>query len=182
MTLDSHLPRYDFNEVHSTSVRASPEATLAAARALTPREVPLTVALMALRSIPALLTRRHPGMGLGRPVLEQFTRAGFATLSERPDELVVGGVGRFWRPEGAIRPVSPEEFATFGEPGFVKAAFNFRTAPEPGGRCRLTTETRIAATDDGARRDFGRYWRVISAGSGLIRREWLRAIRRRAER
>jgi hypothetical protein len=46
----------------------------------------------------------------------------------------------------------------------------------------ITTETRVAATDDGARRSFKRYWRLIAPGSALIRVVWLRAIRRRAER
>jgi hypothetical protein len=32
-----------------------------------------------------------------------------------------------------------------------------------------------------ARRKFGLYWRMICAGSSLIRRMWLRAIKRRAE-
>jgi hypothetical protein len=46
----------------------------------------------------------------------------------------------------------------------------------------LTTETRVYATDPAARRRFARYWRVIYPGSSLIRRMWLRAIRKRAER
>jgi hypothetical protein len=40
----------------------------------------------------------------------------------------------------------------------------------------LTTETRIAAVDDAARRAFMRYWRIVGPFSGLIRRRWLRAI------
>jgi hypothetical protein len=53
-------------------------------------------------------------------------------------------------------------------------------SPMSGGS-RVTTETRILATDDGARRRFGAYWRVIYPGSALIRIGWLDAIRRRAE-
>jgi hypothetical protein len=45
----------------------------------------------------------------------------------------------------------------------------------------LTTETRIYATDASSRRAFARYWRVIYPGSSLIRRMWLRAIKKRAE-
>ena len=43
MPLDEFLPDYDVNEVHSTRVAAPPEAVLAAARAVTSREVPLLV-------------------------------------------------------------------------------------------------------------------------------------------
>ena len=181
MTLASHLPRYDFNEVHSVDVGASPETVLAAVRALTPREVPMTVALMALRSVPALVLRQRHLLTLRTPVIEQFTKAGFTVLSERPEELVIGGIGRFWRPGGGLRRISPAEFASFDEPGFAKTAFDMRAIPHPAG-ARLTTETRILATDESARREFARYWRLIRLGSGAIRREWLRAIKRRAER
>jgi hypothetical protein len=46
----------------------------------------------------------------------------------------------------------------------------------------LCTETRVVATDADSRRRFGRYWRVIRPGSALIRRNWLAAAKRRAER
>src|SRR2546422_11390171 len=46
---------------------------------------------------------------------------------------------------------------------------------------RLTTETRVYATDPVAYRKFAVYWRVVRGGSALVRREWLKAIRRRAE-
>jgi hypothetical protein len=58
----------------------------------------------------------------------------------------------------------------------------FEITPLGDGRCRLATETRVHATTPGARRAFAPYWRVIYPGSALIRRMWLRAIRRRAER
>jgi hypothetical protein len=51
-----------------------------------------------------------------------------------------------------------------------------------GGRTPLSTETRILATDEAARRRFGRYWVVIRPGSAAIRVVWLWAIRTRAER
>ncbi|MGI9120895.1 MAG: hypothetical protein ACR2G7_12375 [Acidimicrobiales bacterium] len=50
-----------------------------------------------------------------------------------------------------------------------------------GDGTRLTTETRVKATDATTRRRFGRYWLVIRAGSGLIRRELLGAVSRQAE-
>jgi hypothetical protein len=178
--LDEFLPDFDVHEIHSIRVAAPPEAVLAAARALTPRELPLLVGLMALRSAPALLRRRRR-LSLDEPILDRFLHAGFAILAERPHELVVGGVGRFWRPDGDVRPTPAAEFAAFSEPGFARAAINFHAVAQPGGTL-LTTETRIAATDESSRRSFRRYWRVIGPWSALIRRAWLRSIRRRAER
>ena len=74
----------------------------------------------------------------------------------------------------------PQDFAALTAPGFAKAVMNFRIEDEGGGWTRLTTETRIDATDSATRRRFAAYWRVIYPGSALIRREWLRAIRERA--
>jgi hypothetical protein len=40
----------------------------------------------------------------------------------------------------------------------------------------------VACTDPSSARRFGRYWRLIRPASGAIRRSWLTAIKRRAER
>jgi hypothetical protein len=177
--IDDFLPTYDVNEVHSVTTRAAPASVMQAIRELTPREVPLLVALMAVRSLPAVLRGRRPPVR-GR-LLDGFRRAGFAELHAAPDELVFGGIGRFWRADGGLRRVEAYEFREFAEPGWAKAAFNFEVE-RVGERTVVTTETRIAATDDASRRSFGRYWRLIGPGSAVIRVAWLRAIRRRAER
>jgi hypothetical protein len=177
--LDEFLPDYEVNEIHSTRVAAQPDAVMAAVRSLTAREVPVLVALMALRSVPARLRGRRPRPREGT-ILEGFLRGGFVTLADRPDELVVGAVGRFWLASAEVRRVSADEFAAFREPGYAKAAFNMHAQPSPGGTL-LSTETRIQGTDDQARRSFRRYWLVIHPGSAAIRRAWLRAIRRQAE-
>jgi hypothetical protein len=150
-----------------------------AIRSLTSAEVPALVVLMGLRSIPSMLRGRRPQLR-GR-LLDGFTRAGFIPLRDAPDELVFGAIGRFWLPSGELRRIDPLEFDAFAEPGVAKAAFDLRLEPA-GERTRIVTETRIATPDEGVRRSFGRYWRVIQPGSALIRRDWLRAIRRRAER
>jgi hypothetical protein len=177
--LDEFLPRYDVNEVHSIAIDAAPADVLDAIRGLTAQEVPLLVALMAVRSLPARLRGRR--RRLRGPLLDGFRGAGFVALRETPGELVLGAVGRFWRPSGGLRRIEPADFREFAEPGWAKAAFNFEIE-RAGDRTRLRTETRVATTDERARRSFGRYWRVVHPGSALIRMAWLRAIRRRAER
>jgi hypothetical protein len=44
----------------------------------------------------------------------------------------------------------------------------------------LSTETRVHAATTRAKLAFGAYWLLIRAGSGILRRAWLRAVRRRA--
>src|SRR4051812_13850520 len=110
--------------------------------------------LMAVRSAPALVRRRSFGLSLREPVFDQFLAEGLVLLADDPEELVLGAVGRFWTGGGLIVRVARGEFAEFGEPGYAKAAINFRADG-----ATLSTETRMQATDDEARRHFGRYWR-----------------------
>lgn len=182
--LDELLPHYDFEEEHARQIGASPAAALFAARAATPGEMPLVVVLYALRSAPALLAR---GRGLPRkrrrPQWEQMLESdGFVALADEEDEIVLGYAGQPWRLAGGIGAGvgSVEAWREFSAPGYVKAVMNFRADSAEHGAL-LTTETRVLATDEATRRRFGRYWRVIRPGSGLIRRSWLRAAARRAE-
>jgi hypothetical protein len=175
--IDELFGDYDFAERHEVRV-ASPRAALDAAKAVTPRELPLLRFLFALRSLPALVVR---GRGLPRAkersLAEQMVEFGFVALGERDDEVLLGFVGQPWRVVGGSMPrLTREEWLAFDQPGYVKAVMNFRAAERV-----LETETRIRATDEVSRRRFRRYWLVIRPFSGLIRRVWLRASARRAE-
>ena len=57
-----------------------------------------------------------------------------------------------------------------------------RRVSDAAGGTRLTTETRVFAPDRSVRRRFALYWTAIRPGSGMIRRMWLRAVKRRAVR
>ena len=152
---------------------------MSSARELTPRELPLLVMLMAIRSLPALARgRRAPMRGT---IVDAFRRGGFVILEDTPDELVLGAIGRFWRASGGMKHVEPDRFRGFSDPGWAKVAFAFRVE-QIDARTVLETETRVVATDHAARLKFGRYWRLIRPASGAIRIAWLRAIRRHAER
>ena len=171
LLIDQILPDCDRRELHSRKTGAPPAALWDAIHDLQAREL---LAMRALMGIRTLGRRVDDG---DRTVLDGFKRMGFRKIAERPgEELVIAGIGRFWQPSGGLRKVTDaEQFAGFAEPGYAKVAFNFRVADG-----ELSTETRIAATDAQARRRFGLYWLVIRPGSGLIRREWLRALDRRA--
>ncbi len=174
MLLDKFLSEYDFTERHQIVVRADRGAVLRAVRELRPGDVPISGLLMAIRTLGA--RRRVPD----RPILTGLQANGFALLGEVPDEeMVLGTIGQFWR----FRPVHRDatNFVAFDEPGFAKAAINFRVTDRGDGTTLITTETRIRCTDPGSRRRFRLYWLFVLPGSALIRRVWLRAIRRRAE-
>jgi hypothetical protein len=181
--LDRVLPGYDFAERHAREVAAPPERALAAAKDATPAEMRFVRTLFALRSLPARVTRgRALPADPRRPLTNQMREFGFVVLVEDEREVVLGYVGQPWRLAGGSRPRlgTAREWLDFAEPGYVKAALSFSAVPEGSGT-RLETETRIHATDAVSRRRFARYWRVIRPGSGLMRRSWLRAAKRRAE-
>jgi hypothetical protein len=170
--LDQAMPNYDRREVHRRRIHAPADAIWEAAKELRGDEMAVMRLLMGIRTL-----GRGSGNGQ-RTVLSSFRGMGFRLIAEDPgEEMVVAGIGRFWQPSGGLRKVeSAEQFAAFAEPGYAKVAFNFRLEGEV-----LSTETRIAGTDAHARRRFGAYWLLVRPGSGLIRREWLRAIDKRAQ-
>jgi hypothetical protein len=174
MTIEDVLPTWDWRSAHATRVAAPPERAAAAARTITGRDLPVTGLLMAVRT----LRRRAVD---DRPLIDGLRRIGLRILDDDPLTLVLAGVLAPWRPRGGHLPVgSVDEFRSFAAPGWVRVAMAFTVAWDGAGS-RVSTETRIAATDAVARRRFGRYWRVIGPFSGVTRREMLAAIRRKAE-
>ena len=73
-------------------------------------------------------------------------------------------------------PTTPEQFASFEDPGFAKIATSLRVDAYGNDASILTMETRVAITDDTSRRRFRRYWLVIGPLSSLIRRMALRQL------
>ena len=63
---------------------------------------------------------------------------------------------------------------------FAKAVWNF-SVDGKGNESLLTTETRVRCLDDASRKSFGFYWTFIQPFSGLIRREMLKIVKKKAE-
>ena len=158
--LDEALPQFDVNEVHSISLACGPEEAVQRALAAPAAPDRLTAALFRAR-----------GLRRGTTIQELFDRTGFETIARSPTDVVFATSGTPWRPSGGLRP-----FAA-ADPGTVRVATDIRAVAVAGG-CVLSTETRVQAVDDAARRAFRRYWLVVGPFSGLIRRRWLRAAAR----
>ena len=183
LTLLNHfMPVYNFNEVHAITVRADASRVFNAIEDATPAEAPLFRVLLGARSLPRMVAgRKAPQIRNSEPIFGWATRVGFALLAEQADrELVLGWVGQFWKLAGSSpRITNPQHFLEFDRPDYAKATLNFCLTELPHHTgVRLTTETRVYATDPIARKKFAAYWRLIRGGSALVRREWLRAIRR----
>jgi hypothetical protein len=156
--LDKAIPRWQFDERHEIRIAAPPERIYSAIRLVTAREIRFFQILTAIRCMGRCRERESilhaPD---AKPILDVATSSGFRILlADPPRELVIG------------TRVAPQTFAVM----------NFRVQPDG----LVTTETRVFASTDAARRKFAVYWRMIRPGSGIIRRSWLEAIKRRAER
>jgi hypothetical protein len=183
--LDSIVPAYQFVEHHEIRVQASPARVHEVVWTVTAGEIGLFQALTWIRSprLPWGCTEQESILNVPakKSILEVATSSGFMLLADEPGREVVVGMLVIVPSRSRTVIETPQDFADLEEPGFAKAVMNFRMEDEGGGWTRLTTETRIYATDDSARRRFAAYWRLIYPGSALIRRTWLRAIRDRAE-
>lgn len=181
--LDEFAPTYQFHEVHSLRVEAPPERVFRATKAVTAEEIRFFRTLVWIRRFgrPGPESILNPSERL--PLLEVATRTTFLQLAEEPDrEIVVGTV--VIAPTGTRRdelPATPGAYQALQHPVFAKATMNFLIEPVGAGGSRVSTETRVFATDAASRRRFAAYWRTIYPGSALIRRMWLAAIKRRAE-
>jgi hypothetical protein len=180
--LDEFLPVYQFSELHTTRVRATPAQVVRAVREVTADEILLFRTLTYVRR----LGRPGPESILNAPermpLLEVATRTSFLRLAEEADrEIVIGTLVLAPRELRPKQQPTPADFQRLSAPGFAKAAMNFRVEQDGNGGSLLSTETRVLATDAASCRRFAAYWRVIYPGSALIRRMWLRAIRLRAE-
>jgi hypothetical protein len=178
--IDKFAPEWHFREVHRIAVLAPADAALRAIREVTAREIHLFRFLTWLRRVgrpgPESLLNPPPD----KPILDVALSSGFLELQSSEREIVIGTV--VIKPAGKNPPTSPDEFCTISGASYAKAVMNFRVDQSPLAMCVVTTETRVWASDDSTRRKFALYWWTIRLGSGLIRRMWLRAIRRRAER
>ncbi len=192
--LDEFIPVWQFDEHHEILIDADPARVERAVREVTAREIRLVRLLTWLRR-PRVRALSGPGDILAPspdlPILEVALSSGFLLLAEVPEREVVFGTFVVAPPEARRLPRAasgeqpagwtPARFRDLSEPGYAKAVMNFRIAAESDGRTRLTTETRVFATDAATARRFAVYWRLIYPGSSLIRRMWLKAIRERAQ-
>jgi hypothetical protein len=174
---------WDHADSTETIVGAPPERAIRGVREASLADMPLTAMLLLVRALPGIVLRRRSlRRTRSTPLFEMLMGTpGFVALDEGPRFLVAGFVGQPWRPVGGHAPVSTaEEFTPFDEPGYAKVVTYFDAEPDDDGSL-LRTETRIHLTDDHARHAFRAYWLVVRWGSLATRKDWLRAVRKRAE-
>jgi hypothetical protein len=178
--LDRVAPAYEFRERHSLRMRATAERVRDAILNVTADEIFLFRTLIWIRRLGRPLPPSILNVPKGTSLHEVAQRTTFVTLADGAREIVTATV--VVRPKGSPRPRSASDvLALRSVPGHAIATMNWTIEPRGDGTCLVTTETRVHATDPATRWRFAAYWLLIRAGSGFIRRMWLRAIRERSE-
>ena len=176
--IEELLPHPDIRMLHQRMIAAPPARVFAALR---------TADLAGSRLVKLLVAIRTLKTPKGPLTLDRLTQAGFKLVGERAgEEIVLGVVGKFWKPSGERRPADLEQFRLGAPAGEVLVAWSFEVRQQATGSRQqtscLTTETRIKCGDPDTLRTFRRYWRIVHPGSGLIRRAMLRAVEKEARR
>jgi hypothetical protein len=177
--LDEFVPVWQFSERHTISVAASPERVFDAIRHVRANDIAFFKTLTWIRRGGRTLPESILNASDTASLLDVATRSGFIYLvNDPPRELVVGTIVIV--PGGSRGALTPETFKASLPPGYALAAMNFVVTPDGPNASIVSTETRVFANSPESRRRFARYWRMIYPGSAIIRRMWLRAVRRRA--
>jgi hypothetical protein len=191
MLLDEIMPEYDFTEIHSKSVKSSLEQAYEAIMKVSLTDISGIVnLLLSLRNLPEKLVGREvPDLKKNESLLDSMKATGSVILTEdAPHEfvfgmIVSGSTGRFWKKSTEDIPLkNAEEYFNFNNPDYVLFAANFLVKEgERPGFVLVSTESRTKVLSPPALKNFTPYWRIIRPFSGLIRRLFLRGVRRLAE-
>lgn len=176
--LDDVMPEYQFFEKHSARIHARPEQVMQAVRQSTFGDMTSLVTLLKIRG-GALRIHDTADFLQDKRVLDAFSASGYVSGGGEHEVVMCGGANI--RAKRSLEFHTLQEFVDYREQGAVKMAYDFIVEDAGGGWSTLSTETRVLALDDLTRRGMGRYWRLIVPGSGLLRRQWLEGIKKRAE-
>jgi hypothetical protein len=179
--LDQFMPECEVAERHHVRVMAPPQTTLSAAAEVDLQQSATVRAIFRAREL--ILGAQPDAAARPKGLLAEVQSLGWRVLAEAPGrEIVVGAVTQPWLANVVFRGLTPDEFRAFREPDYVKIAWTLRADPAGPSESIFRTETRVAATDQTARRKFRWYWARFSPGIVLIRRLMLGQVKKEAER
>jgi hypothetical protein len=191
MLLDKYLPDYDVTEVHTIRIKASPEVVYKATMEVKTTEIAGMVRfLFWLRVLPEKqAVKQVTRLNNNKSLLQTLLDNGFTAIDTVPPKEFVfglmapGDIGRFWK-KFAVKNIKLDaaQFMAFNNPDYIRVVANFLITPsDKPGWVILRTESRSVGLSKKAFKQFRPYWAIIRPWSGLIRRLWLSAIKRKAE-
>ena len=179
--LDRFMPKYDVREGHHVRVAAPAETTLSAAAEMDLQKAAFVRAIFRLREL--ILRAKTDKKARSKGLLAELKSTGWGVLAEVPGrEIVLGTVTQPWIADVVFHPVSPDGYAAFNEPCYVKIVCTLRVDPISATESVFRTETRVEPTDPIAREKFRKYWSLVFPGVVLIRLMSLKSLKAEAER
>lgn len=174
------MPNYEVRLNHGTVVHAPASVTFSAIRLSDFERSPIVRFLFSLRDL--VMRSKHDANQSSSLPFDKLTSIGWGVLCMDPGkEIVIGTVTKPWKADAHFRPLLPEEFASFHEPGYAKIALSIRVDEISSEHAEARTETRVQTTDPISRARFRRYWAFLSPGMAIIRRVLLQQIKAEAE-
>jgi hypothetical protein len=169
-------------ERHETLVHAPAPLVFDVAEHFDMQAIPVVRAIFWLRSV-LLGSGSRDSWRKDRGLVAETAALGWGALLREPGRLyVAGAVAQPWLADVRFTPVPADEFAAFAAPDMVKIVWTIEAESVGPALARFRSETRVIATDEGARLKFRRYWRIFGIGIVPIRWMLLPAVRREAER
>jgi len=178
--VESFIHEPDVSKSHEIAIDAPTDVVLDVAEHFDLQSIPTIHFLFRLREL--LLHIRHKARPKMKFLVSETTNLGWIRLAYVPGrQLIMGAVAQPWVGNVEFKSISPEEFSSFAEPGFVKIVWTLEAEPLKYRTTLFRTQTRVSATDATARKRFLLYWTFAGHLVGLIRRLGIRAIKREAE-
>lgn len=179
--LDRFAPTPQVQERQTTLVRAPADLVQEVARNFDLMSIRVVRAIFWLRG--KVLRAKEPAPAPGFGLVAYTQNIGWGVLLDQPGRAYVSGAAcRPWEADVHFSPIPAEGFSSYAEPEFVKIVWSLETEPVEPALTRLSTETRVVATDERGRVRFRRYWLLFGIGIVMIRWFLLPSVRREAER
>ncbi|MEQ8546661.1 MAG: hypothetical protein RIC03_02070 [Cyclobacteriaceae bacterium] len=110
--------------------------------------------------------------------LKGLLNLNFCLLSREPTKLILGVKGKFWRLKKVLLPINQRDFLK-QESGYTQIEWTFNLENHGSQTTQLSFLVSIASPDIKTHRKMGFYWFFIKPVSIFIRKEMLKAMRRR---
>ncbi|XAZ82172.1 hypothetical protein A6C57_27995 (plasmid) [Fibrella sp. ES10-3-2-2] len=167
MLIDKYLPAYDFNELHSITVKAT-------ATGIYDKMLGCNVS----RSFLIRFLFRVRGMSKPLRAIEQLTSLGFIKLDEQPGKEIVYGMITTSPTFDCCQPnFPPASFNQYTSASIIKAVINFQLQEQNNSTHIISTETRVWCGSSQMRARFRWYWFFVKPFSQLIRRSVLKQMK-----
>jgi hypothetical protein len=178
-SLPRFIPSCDFYEAHrSKPISAKNSDIIAAVSALDMRADVVADLLLKMRELPSRMSRLRI-TGPHDRSMPLFGFESFVTLHRDDDELSLGLIGRFWRPDFGLVPVRDvDEFMRHADRKDAKLVLQFRAVEAPQCGYCLEIKTFVYCPNRSTKLLFIPYWLVIRLASGWIRKRTLSAVER----